>query len=228
MATAAVLETAELLENILYELDTKTLLLSRRVRRQWMIIIDSSPELQQKLFYTSRLRPHDKATQYLWTPKTCHLEPVRDQNLPDHSMPLKWNSTRLLTPMSVNPLLSEELLPLGIDRALGPADQGERLDCISIHRLLRCPYGSWKEMFLCQPPATRILARHMSDWLDEHKYLTIEDPSGVRMSHVVEKIKQAIACFDDGPRDQPDLGLGEWRLAFPGCVDFGGEPLPST
>lgn len=83
MATGAVLGTAELLANILHELDIKTLLLSRRVSRQWSIVIDSTPELQEKLYYRPRLP--EQTTRYLWTPNTCHLELLGDQDLPNES-----------------------------------------------------------------------------------------------------------------------------------------------
>jgi hypothetical protein len=49
-ACTAVLDTAELLEFILLELDTRTLLLAQRVDRQWHQVIRNSKSLQKKLF----------------------------------------------------------------------------------------------------------------------------------------------------------------------------------
>ncbi|KAK4617436.1 hypothetical protein CLAFUW4_11902 [Fulvia fulva] len=47
----AVIETPELLENILYRLDAKTLLLSQRVNKQFQGTIGGSSLLQQALFF---------------------------------------------------------------------------------------------------------------------------------------------------------------------------------
>lgn len=49
-AATAVLDTAELLEFILLNLDTKTLLLAQRVDRRWHHVIRNSKHLQRKLF----------------------------------------------------------------------------------------------------------------------------------------------------------------------------------
>ncbi|OQO10480.1 hypothetical protein B0A48_03777 [Cryoendolithus antarcticus] len=56
MAATAVLELPELLETVLINLDVKTLLLSQRANKQWKAIIESSPDLQDKLFF--KLKEH--------------------------------------------------------------------------------------------------------------------------------------------------------------------------
>ncbi|KAK3641445.1 hypothetical protein LTR56_011258 [Elasticomyces elasticus] len=49
-AANAVLSTTELLEMILVDVDTKTLLLGQRVNRKWQAVISENKQLQQKLF----------------------------------------------------------------------------------------------------------------------------------------------------------------------------------
>lgn len=243
MATGAVLGTAELLANILHELDVKTLLLSRRVSRQWSIVIDSSPELQEKLCYRPRLLK--QTTRFLWAPKTCHLELLADADLPNDSMSPTLNassgairrsrrarrlratpgSTLLLSSMSLNPLLNAEVLCLGIERDLGKAYQGEHLERISINHFLNSPHGTWKSMFLCQPPATKVVALNLcqqpvDSLATDRIYLTMEDPTGVRMSQVVKKIVDSVKDFDDRPKGRLDYRLEDWRLLFPGRIDL--------
>ncbi|OQO11958.1 hypothetical protein B0A51_16867 [Rachicladosporium sp. CCFEE 5018] len=54
MAANSVLSLPELLESIITHLDTKTLLLSQRVSKQWQAVITSSDELQCLLFFRQR------------------------------------------------------------------------------------------------------------------------------------------------------------------------------
>nr|OQO15958.1 hypothetical protein B0A51_16160 [Rachicladosporium sp. CCFEE 5018] len=54
MAANSVLSLPELLESILTHLDTRTLLLSQRVSKQWQAVITSSDELQCLLFFRQR------------------------------------------------------------------------------------------------------------------------------------------------------------------------------
>ncbi|KAK5680432.1 hypothetical protein LTS10_007360 [Elasticomyces elasticus] len=49
-AASAVLSTTELLEMILVDVDTKTLLLGQRVNRKWQAVISGNNQLQQELF----------------------------------------------------------------------------------------------------------------------------------------------------------------------------------
>lgn len=127
--------------------------------------------------------------------------------------------------MSLNPLLSPELLCLGLERVLGPDNQGERLGRISINHYLNSPHGTWKSMFLCHPPATKVIARNLCprsvDTLAaDRNDLNIEDSAGVRMSQVVKKIVDSVKNFDEEPKGRRDYRLEDWRLVFPGRVDL--------
>ena len=50
-ASDQVLGIVELLEKILFHLDTKTLLLAQRVCKQWRALVKRSKKLQQALFF---------------------------------------------------------------------------------------------------------------------------------------------------------------------------------
>ncbi|GAB7323663.1 hypothetical protein MBLNU13_g07141t1 [Cladosporium sp. NU13] len=120
MATDAALATPELLINILQELDTQTLLLSQRVSKQWHAVILSTPELQENLYFKPRQK---KATdkQYLWIPSERkfelwkHQHPLENASSPSNSVKIctSFIGPSLLTQASVNPMFTEELLPLG-------------------------------------------------------------------------------------------------------------------
>lgn len=53
-AATAVFMTTELLENILWFLPMKDLLLNQRVCRKWQVVIEDTPRLQQSLFFRPR------------------------------------------------------------------------------------------------------------------------------------------------------------------------------
>jgi hypothetical protein len=152
----AVLGTAELLVGILQELDVKTLLLARRVSQQWLHAIESSPELQENLYYKHRPNMCEHA-RYLWTPLERRLEPSGRNSLAVDPPHVFHTSTRLLAPTSINPLFIEKRLHLGVDVGDSPIDQGQRVRCVPITKLLKHPNGAWQSMFLSQPPAPRVV-----------------------------------------------------------------------
>lgn len=225
MATSATLGTAELLASILQELDIKTLLLARRVSRQWFDVIKSSPDLQEKLYYLHRPNKCED-TRYLWTALECHLELCSDVQT-DDSTPSRPSRTCLLTSTHINPLLVEEMLPLELDSLDGLAEQGQRIECIAMKDLLKSPHGSWQSMFLSQPPATKVLAQSVirlrigAD--PHHHFFGVEDPAGVKMSQVAEKVLSIAREYGGGFEDLADLRLNNWRLEFPHFVDVAGE-----
>lgn len=233
MAMPAVLGTAELLDCILEYLDPKTLLLAQCVNHQWHKATTSSPELQDKLFYTHRSSPRER-TRYVWAPWEYRLadrlvQGTRlDIELPDHAT----LDTLLLTPVRLNPLLTEEILPLELQHAESTSDQGQWLESIPISSLLRSPFGSWRYMFISSPPATRIIARSVFEWPHDppihwtrggsrqHRFV-VEDPEGVRMSLVVDKVLEMAKGFAIGVEDLPKARLDHWRLACCSCIYVG-------
>lgn len=232
MAMNAALATAELLANILQELDMKTLLFARRVSRQWLTVIRSSPELQEKLFYTHRPEaPED--IRYLWNPSVRHLEPLGQDPVQEESNPFRYRGTHILAPIRINPLLTEEILPLEID---GSTDQGQRIECVATTELLKSPNGSWRSMFLTQPPVTRIFAQALVLMRVEPlrvdamgrplpHVLNVEDPSGVRMSQVVDKVLSIAYGLGLGVESLRELRLDNWSLTFPHCVELSDDPF---
>lgn len=228
----AALATAELLAGILEELDMKTLLFARRVSRQWFAVIRSSPELQEKLFYTHRPKKGED-TRYLWNPSIRHLEPWGQNLLQEDSNSLRYRGTRTLAPIRINPLLTEEILPLEID---GSTDQGQRIECVATTELLKSPDGSWQSMFLTQPPVTRVFAQALvlmrvdplrvdARGRPLPHVLDVEDSSGVRMSQVVEKVLSIAYGLGLGVESLRELRLDNWSLTFPHCVELSDEPF---
>jgi hypothetical protein len=159
MAMLAVLSTAELLDCILQHLDPNTLLLAQRVNHQWQKAIQSDPWCQDKLFYTHRPTRAEPEPLYLWNPKKNRL---KRYILSDPPRILRLGRF-LLAPITLNPLLTEEILPLEL---WFPQDHGQRLYSISISTLLKSPHGSWRSMFISSPPATKIIARSVFCWHD--------------------------------------------------------------
>ncbi|KAK5746032.1 hypothetical protein LTR17_001162 [Elasticomyces elasticus] len=134
--------TVELLENVLFQLDMRTLLLSQRVSRTFEATITGSTQLQQKLFFTSV--PAD-------TSYRCLEEGCNDL------ICIGYPPDRLPGHTHQNPLFSHEL-------PHAEAVKGEAT--MSIHgdgmfvlcdRGLFGPtattleYGSWRRMVPCQP-----------------------------------------------------------------------------
>jgi hypothetical protein len=233
MAMNAVLGTAELLVGILQELDVKTLLLARRVSQQWLHAIESSPELQGNLYYKHRPNMCEHA-RYLWTPLERRLEPSGRNSLAVDPPHVFHTSTRLLAPTSINPLFIEKRLHLGVDVGDSPIDQGQRVRCVPITKLLKHPNGAWQSMFLSQPPAPRVVGwsvmqRRLGDRTASgrttalHHCFILEDSAGVRMSHVVKEVLSIAQELGGGVEDISELRVNEWRLKFPDYIDLSDE-----
>ena len=129
----AVLNTAELLDCILQYLDPKTLLLAQRVNHQWQGAIQSDPWCQEKLFYNQRPTRRETEKLYLWIPRKNRLKTYVVSDPPRILKPGRF----LLAPIILNPLLTEEILPLEFDWPShlvasdyppNMPDQGQRLE----------------------------------------------------------------------------------------------------
>jgi len=219
MAMNATLGTAELLASILQELDFKTLLLVQRVSQQWRTVIQSSPELQEKLFYIHRPKPYEDK-RYIWTPSDPHCQLREHQDKPDNASPPALTNKKALAPIEFHPLLIEEILPLWYHVAEGSdVAEGQWAMTIAISELFEDEdvswQGSWQSMLLSHPPATKVFARPMHG-----KYrFTVEDPSGVKMSQVVEEVVRVTTRFGQFPTYISGTTLDNWQLMFPGSVD---------
>ena len=227
MATNAALGTAELLICILQELDINALLLAHRVSHQWHTVIQSSPELQEKLFYMYRPKLCE-TKRHLWTPLKRRFELREHQGSPDDAVPLEFTSPRLLAAIKVNPLLTVELLPLEPHLFAGPTGQGQRIQCVAIGELLKVHHGSWQSMLLSHPPTSKVIARSIlllktSSVRRNHRVFIVEDPSGVRMSQIVDEVLSIAQSLGFGLDSLVEAKLNQWELTFPNSVDFTNE-----
>ncbi|EME77237.1 uncharacterized protein MYCFIDRAFT_212669 [Pseudocercospora fijiensis CIRAD86] len=133
-ATTAALDTAELLELILLNLDTRTLLLSQRVDRRWHHTIRNSKSLQKKLF----LLP------------TNSFEEILDLGLLDESRAEKYN---ILDATSNRSKWLEQVVILN-DLLFDTTREWKLRNCAFADPNRRSGkfIPSWQRMLLTQPP----------------------------------------------------------------------------
>jgi hypothetical protein len=152
MAAIAVLPQ-ELLDAVLQYVDLKTLLFAQQVSRHWKATIASSPQLQDALF----LRPKTSGIiEHLCDWKGDELlqfGPTKDSS-PTQSP--QSTSRQTFTSITINPLLANEIYYQSLDSE--PKRRGQRLVLPPLGTFLRHPSGSWKSMFLTQPPTPSIVA----------------------------------------------------------------------
>jgi hypothetical protein len=231
MAMLAVLNTAELLDCILQHLDPNTLLLAQRVNHQWQKAIQSDPWCQDKLFYIHRSTTAEPEPLYLWISKRNRLKRYILSDPPRILKPGRF----LLAPITLNPLLTEEILPLELVNPGVTQDQGQRLESITISTLLKSSHGSWRSMFVSSPPATKIIARSVFCWrggapayLDRNQYqyptFVVEDAAGVRMSSIVEEVLSMAHGSGLGVEDLAKGSMDHWHLCCPRHVHLGSDP----
>ena len=88
--------------------------------------------------------------------------------------------------------------------------------------------------YMSQPPATRIIAQSVIQLRVDprtvggraephHHFFSVEDPAGVKMSQVAEKVLSIAREYGGGIEDLADLRLNNWRLKFPHHVDVAGK-----
>ncbi|KAM0714435.1 hypothetical protein Q7P37_010222 [Cladosporium fusiforme] len=219
---------AELLENVLKQLDTKTLLLSQRVSKQWHELIRSSPSLQAKLFFTGTSRPAE-GDHYAWYESENRLERL-DSDASDED--IVATSTKVLKGITLNPLLTEEILPLETNSILPASQQGQRHEAITINRLLASPKGSWRSMYISSPPVTTIQARSVFCWSPDNSHSTwsaewhgfsVQDAAGVKMSHVVDAVLRKAGSIGVLPQDLVAGRLDHWHFTSVDCVAINEE-----
>lgn len=140
----------ELLDIVLQYVDIKTLLLAQRVSRYWKATITSSPQLQETLF----LRPKtSNILSYVcdWQGDDLHyFGPIKPHS--SHQS----TSRQTFTYITINPLLANEIYYQSLNTT--PQRRGQRLVLPPLSTFLRRSSGSWRSMFLTQPPTPSVVA----------------------------------------------------------------------
>ncbi|KAK4956877.1 hypothetical protein LTR10_006406 [Elasticomyces elasticus] len=185
-STNAVLLTTELLEDILHHLPMKELLLAQRVSRKWRDLIRQSIVLQQQLF----MRPREAAFAWKWVNaeggKTSHLKRItvdEYNQTPDNHGQMSDLSGELNTLIFKQLRFNDERLIHEIYDGDGQQSFGFR-PSHAVHE----EKASWREMFLTQPPATRVSPVIMLDGLRSIHIDDIVESEGVRAGMLAEVI----------------------------------------
>lgn len=142
----------ELLDIVLQNVDIKTLFFAQRVSRYWRHTITSSPKLQETLF----LRPRTSDTLSFicdWQGEDLHyFGPSKSHPSPQEPT----LSRQSFTPMTINPLLANEIYYQSLSSL--PQRRGQRFVLPPLGTFLRHPSGSWRSMLLTQPPTSSVVA----------------------------------------------------------------------
>jgi hypothetical protein len=140
----------ELLDIVLQYVDIKTLLLAQRVSRHWKATITSSPQLQENLF----LRPKtSNILSYVCEWQGDDLQYFGPIKLYPSHQP---TSRQTFTSITINPLLANEIYYQSLNTT--PQRRGQRLVLPPLSTFLRHSSGSWRSMFLTQPPTPSVVA----------------------------------------------------------------------
>ena len=210
----------ELLESILAHLPMNDLLTARTVSKEWHNLIRKSPRLQRNLFLSA------SDVLALDVPKTTHVLELAE-------LPPINATTRLRAMLSTGragPIL--EGSPLAIlpvfSGASGtdPDDDYVAIDYIrksieakgvfpaSVRHLfswdmltLEVPSMSslWRRMFVTQPPFTAATLSAVYCDLNDRRYASIHDPTGIRLGTLADALQGLI---QSGP-DVGNMGVGE-------------------
>lgn len=153
---ADVFAIPELLENILYHLDMRTLLLAQRVGQEFAAQIQTSPKLQRALFF----RPEEPGTTPTYEENDGNL--VHGQLSPCgyHS---RVRGAFKIQQVQLNPLLLDAFPWLATNPDVGLTQYdfsdtpwADATDAFRRHN------ASWRRMLLSQPPATSL-------FIDDHR-----------------------------------------------------------
>ncbi|KAF1348857.1 hypothetical protein BDV97DRAFT_370088 [Delphinella strobiligena] len=170
VASVAVFETAEMLEQILLHLPMKDLLLASRVCGGWQDTIISSLQIQRALF----MKPE---------PVSCVMRfrpPDRLNKIPENDSTRFWETQkaghdfRLAYP---NPLLVKG--PISVwSNLLSRAGTyySEDISTLPVKNFMKSKSGgSWQRMYLTQPPESSV----------KHRLASVGSPGGVTMKKIV-------------------------------------------
>ncbi|KAF4550115.1 Hypothetical protein D9617_18g033060 [Elsinoe fawcettii] len=145
---------------IIPHLDTKTLLLANRICKDWKLIIDHSSEIQKKLFFKGDSRKR------LIKCSQCDLVDGHGQRTGRGDCPTcskilcgsQWPVYHRLNSLTCQ---SNACMVSTIDGQFGPRSFKQLKESSG-------PDGSWRRMFLCQPPVS-VVDLHISYELSDNK-----------------------------------------------------------
>ncbi|KAI8630094.1 hypothetical protein F5Y19DRAFT_53306 [Xylariaceae sp. FL1651] len=164
-----VLQTAELLEAILQQLDMRTLLTSAQlVNRQWHELITSSPALQQALFFM---------------PVAGNSGPVRQNVLLAEVFPLWFRENVKQT--------SDSKLKWFTQPSFKRLPMAKK----SRQHTFMYPNATWRRMLVQQPPALRLgcWERYHGMGGDSHSFHVHAFPKGIRMDSLYDVAQRWVA-----------------------------------
>jgi hypothetical protein len=215
-----VLTTPELLETILLHLDTRTLLVSaQRVCQTWKVLIQTSPTIQQALFFrpTASNPNSKKANLHGHAKSICNSllsSPLKKDTISEQG---SMNGDKFPCSQPIyNPLLVQAFppfFPLVYEGDLTEEEKRQkslfsfkRLDMLSSQEK-KTAYmrkeASWRKMLLCQPPVYRdvtIFKMHHAMGGDRYKSYQVcpSNPSPFPTSSLKERqVPQKALGFDD-------------------------------
>jgi hypothetical protein len=223
--SVAVLNTAELLEIILINLEFHDLIRSQRVSTLWRDTIARSTTIKQKLFLSpdeikDRWAIVGKTYSDLHfiqiTPSTTLPPPVRITYIPwRESVP----SPQETTPVCLSPLLKQERQEYseqhGSVKAISLA-QNALFTQTTYCRLLRNLHGpldgaTWRSMHLCKPPCTSLKAKitfkvSLMPVRSTTVHVEIDEPSGITFGLLIDRAMAAPLTNKDGKKCAGDRG----------------------
>jgi len=206
MAGIAVLPQ-ELLDTILQYVDMKTLLFAQQVSRHWRDTITSSPQLQESLFLrpkTSNIVKH--ACDWKGNELVCFGPIPEDQ--PPHRPPLP-SSRQTFTSITINPLLANEIYYQSLDSE--PKRRGQRLVLPPLGAFLRHPSGSWRSMFLTQPPTPSVVAVSIDT---SHRYGLRADITFVEANCALGSLVDKMLAAEDVDANSYAATLCLWHVMY--------------
>ncbi|KAI0429024.1 hypothetical protein F5Y09DRAFT_271871 [Xylaria sp. FL1042] len=174
-----VLQTAELVQEILLQLDMRTLLTAaQRVNRQWRELITSSPALKQALYF----------------------EPIAQSSGPATQNPLLVEAF----PLWFSQKTKEEQLKVSMPFEMPCRDDfyGLPMAQESRRHAFMHPDATWRHMLVRQPPVPSLCGWSMAHGMmgDSHDFCLHEFPDGLRMGYfydtVQEWVSQQVSYFN--------------------------------
>lgn len=193
----------ELLETVLQYVDIKTLLFAQQVSRHWRITIASSPQLQESLFF----RPKASST----LPYVCdwqgddlfYFGPIKSHPSP------QLTSRQTFTPITINPLLANEIYYQSLDSF--PQRRGQRLVLPPLGTFLCHPSGSWRSMFLTRPHTASVVAVSIDT---SHRYSLRADINFVETNVTLGSLVDKMLAADGLEAGSYAASLCVWHVMY--------------
>jgi len=219
----AVLQTTELLENILAQLDIRTLLTSAQlVNQRWHEVIAQSPRLQEALYFKPAAAPAaSDASRSLrtrnpllaevfpfWFPEIQDDDDDEDEDQ-DYSS-VFWDEPR--KKQGSTKYWKHDFESLRLVR-----DEKHRKACMH-------PDASWRRMLVRQPPVFELGRWYHTHAMsgDDHDFCVFHFPNGLRMGYLYDEVVKSVIPDPTGfsmlwrnPRVKPQLGDLRYRRLDP-------------